>query len=82
MDPNTHSNVYISAAEDAAAAVPAAASGQRPRRRRRKGLIGRFGVRGFDVPYFMLIVMLMSVGLVMLFSASYSAAYYKYANAT
>ena len=82
MDPNTHSNVYISAAEDAAAAVPAAASGQRPRRRRRKGLIGRFGVRGFDVPYFMLTVMLMSVGLVMLFSASYSAAYYKYANAT
>ena len=81
MDPNTYSKMYT-AAEDAAAVLPAEAPHQRPRRRRRKGLIGRFGIRGFDVPYFMLTVMLMSVGLVMLFSASYSAAYYKYANAT
>lgn len=53
----------------------------RPSRKRRKGLAGLFGVQGFDVPYFMLIVMLMSIGLVMLFSASYSSAFYKYGNA-
>ncbi len=37
---------------------------------------------GFDVPYFMLIVMLTLIGLVMLFSASYSSAYYYYGDAT
>ena len=39
-------------------------------------------VGGFDVPYFMLVVMLTLIGLVMLFSASYSSAYYYYGDAT
>jgi len=35
-------------------------------------------IGGLDVPFLMLVIMLSLVGLVMLFSASYSAAYYKY----
>ena len=33
---------------------------------------------GIDIPFTMLVLILMSVGYVMMFSASYSAAYYKY----
>jgi len=80
MDPKYHSNIIDDETLETFSAPSSLEN--RPRRKRRKGLMGRFGVRGFDVPYFMLIVMLMSIGLVMLFSASYSAAYFKYANAT
>ncbi len=83
MDPNTQTELYDAPLEgEELEEALRQARENRPHRRRRKGLIGRYGIRGFDVPYFMLAVMLMSVGLVMLFSSSYSAAYYKYGNAT
>ncbi|MBQ3879765.1 MAG: putative lipid II flippase FtsW [Oscillospiraceae bacterium] len=83
MDPNTRTELYDAPLEGAELeAALREARRTRPHRTRRKGLVGRYGIRGFDVPYFMLTVMLMSIGLVMLFSASYSAAYYKYGNAT
>lgn len=49
---------------------------------RRRPTAEKPAVGGFDVPYFMLIVMLTLIGLVMLFSASYSSAYYYYGDAT
>ena len=49
---------------------------------RRRPVKEKIVTGGFDVPYFMLVVMLMLIGLVMLFSASYSSAYYYRGDAT
>ena len=47
-------------------------------RRRRKVKFGVFDVsRGFDMPLFVFIMVLLGVGLVMLFSASYADSYYR-----
>ncbi len=48
------------------------------KREKKKKVKISFNIGGLDVPFLMLIIMLSLVGLVMLFSASYSAAYYKY----
>lgn len=54
------------------------AQNQAPRRRRRKVKYGLFDVsRGFDMPLFVFIMVLLGVGLVMLFSASYADSYYR-----
>ncbi|MCC8016607.1 MAG: putative lipid II flippase FtsW, partial [Clostridiales bacterium] len=39
-----------------------------------------FVTGGFDVPFFALVIVILAVGLVMLFSASYPYAYFKYGN--
>lgn len=51
---------------------------QPPRRRRRKVKFGLLDLNnGFDMPLFVFIMVLLGVGLVMLFSASYADSYYR-----
>ena len=68
----------------AGAPVPAGSAAPSNIRRevRRRPAAEKLVTGGFDVPYFMLVVMLTLIGLVMLFSASYSSAYYYYGDAT
>lgn len=57
---------------------PPASTQTQARRRRRKVKFGVFDVsRGFDMPLFVFIMVLLGVGLVMLFSASYADSYYR-----
>jgi len=63
-----------------AATQAMAASGRREIRQRNRSK--KLEIGGIDVPYFMLVVMLMLIGLVMLYSASYSSAYYYQGTAT
>jgi cell division protein FtsW len=65
-----------------APSAPSAPAPRREYRRRPQKEKLHMGVSGFDVPFFMLLVMLTLIGLVMLFSASYSAAYYYYDSPT
>lgn len=51
--------------------------------RKRKPTLGEklrnspyFAIGGFDVPFFILVMLLLTIGLVMMFSASYASAYY------
>jgi len=55
---------------------------RRMRTKKRKAVDNQYVIGGMDVPFFMLVLTLMAIGLVMLFSASYAAAYYKYGDAT
>lgn len=52
-----------------------------PRRRRRKVKYAMFSVSGgMDIPLFIFVMVLLAVGLVMLFSASYADSYYREGN--